>query len=162
MSVKRNRSGGAGHHGQKARGGPEGQKQSPGAARARQQSAFRNQLADRRRRPAPSAMRTAISRCRALARASIRFATLAQVMSQRTPTMDIKMSKGLRTAGAARTILARPARDATGIGGTLPAPAPIKRQAAHPCRSLAHGLAVDRVGIGERLLLGDAWLQMPT
>ena len=41
----------------------------------------------RRAREAPSAMRMAISRCRALARASIRLARLAQAISSTRPVM---------------------------------------------------------------------------
>ena len=48
----------------------------------------------RRARPAPSARRTLISRCRPVARASIRLATLAQAMSNTSPTMPMSISAG--------------------------------------------------------------------
>ena len=48
----------------------------------------------RRRCPAPSASRTAISLCRVLARASSRLATLAQAMRSTTPTMPISRNSG--------------------------------------------------------------------
>ena len=44
-----------------------------------------------RERPAPRAMRTANSRCRAAPRARSRFATLAQAISNTRPTTTINM-----------------------------------------------------------------------
>ena len=49
----------------------------------------------KRPRPAPIASRTAISRCRADARASKRFATLAQAIIRTSPTTDIRMRRGM-------------------------------------------------------------------
>ena len=46
-------------------------------------------------REAPSDSRTAISRCRAKARAISRLATLAQAMSSTSPTMPISTSSGV-------------------------------------------------------------------
>ena len=60
------------------------------AAGRGQQKAFRQQLGRRRIRPAPSARRTAISFCRPAARASRRFAMLAQAISRTRPAMVMR------------------------------------------------------------------------
>ena len=52
----------------------------------------------RRRRPAPSAARIAISDCRDAARASIRFATLAQAISSTRPTAPSSTSSAVRVS----------------------------------------------------------------
>ena len=56
-----------------------------------------------RPRPAPSAMRTAISWVRRAARASSRLATLAQAINNSSPTAPSRVSSAART-GAATTL----------------------------------------------------------
>ena len=51
-----------------------------------------------RPRPAPSAARTAISRCRAVARASSRFATFAHAISSTSVTAPIIVNTMRRTS----------------------------------------------------------------
>ena len=80
-------------------------------------------------RVAPSAARTAISRDRAVARASIRFATFAQAMSRTSPTAPIRTSSVVRTGATScsRSGVAAEAlvRVAVRIGvGQLRGPAP--------------------------------------
>jgi hypothetical protein len=58
----------------------------------------------RRQRPAPNAARTAISRVRPEARASIRPAMLEQAMSNTNPTAPSSTSMGLRVSPAMKSV----------------------------------------------------------
>ena len=76
----------------------------PNASPAAPPSTARSPLSIRccrnsRARPAPSARRTADSRCLPTERASSRFATLAHTISSRTPTSSIRIQRALVSAG---------------------------------------------------------------
>ena len=74
----------------------------------------------RRPRPAPSAVRTAISLSRAVARTSRRFATLAQAMSSTNATAPSMMSSGFRMSPTVNSCtVARWARRSRNSSGNL-------------------------------------------
>ena len=102
-----------GHH-------PPRQRDACDSADQRQQHALGQQLPDRRPRLAPSASRTASSRCRAAARDSSRLATFAQAISSTAPTAPPSSKAAERiccrcsaNASSTRTI-ARRGRTASG------------------------------------------------
>ena len=114
------------------------------AARAAPPSAATSALSTsvcrtRRDRLAPIARRTLISRCRPVARASIRLATLAQAMSSTRPTMPISTATGPdrspricdrpREASCSTRVLARKrALNSVGRWPRTAAPPPARRR----------------------------------